>query len=235
MSNKIIVTWGAPRAGKTTLAVNLAAALAKEDTVLLVSSNLWFPELQLHFGQVVKEENSLARLTREGFELYELFTPVKGMANLQLLTLPDNYSQLFGDYMNHELASSLFQQLERYRFAHIIVDGSAAPDNPLSTLALHQAQTVLHLCRPVVTGLFWYRAIRPLRDALSLDKKSLYIANCPDNGKLYGEIEPDFELPEVEQMEQYLSQNRTAFAANQRKYAGRVKEIAAELQKGASL
>ena len=229
----MIAVWGATGSGKTTLAVNLAAALAKEDTVLLVSSNLWFPEVQLHFGQVVKEENSLARLTREGFELYELFTPVKGMANLQLLTLPDDYSQLFGDYMSHELAASLFAQLDRYRFANIIVDGSSTPDNPLSTLALHQAQTLLHICSPAVTGLFWWRAMKPLRDALNLDKKSLYIANCPDNGKLYGEIEPDFNLPQVDQMEQYLAQNRTAFVANQRKYAGRIKELAAELMKEA--
>ena len=145
MSNNMIAVWGAPGSGKTTVAVNLAAALAKEDTVLLVSSNLWFPEVQLHFGQVVKEENSLARLTREGFELYELFTQVKGCANLQLLTLPDNYNQLFGDYLSRELAESLYRQLDRYRFAHIIVDGSSAPDNPLSTLGLQQADCAARL------------------------------------------------------------------------------------------
>jgi MinD-like ATPase involved in chromosome partitioning or flagellar assembly len=231
LSNKLITVWGAPGSGKTTVAVNLAAALAKEDTVLLISSNLWFPEIQLHYGQVVKEENSLARLTREGFELYELFTPVKGMTNLQLLTLPDDYVNLFGDYMNKQLADSLFQQLDRYRFASIVVDGSAMPDNALSTIALSHATTILHVCRPNVSGLFWRRAMQHLRDALSLDKKTLYIANCPDNSLLYGEIEPDYELPYVEQMEQYLSQNKTAFAANQRKYAARIKDIAAAVQR----
>jgi len=129
--------WGPPGSGKTTLAANLAACLAKEDTVLLVSSNLWFPEIQLHFGQVVQEQNSLARLPQEGYAMYELFTPVKGNANLQLLTLPDDYSELFGDYLNGQLAESLFEQIGRYRFAQVIVDCSAAPDNPISTLALY--------------------------------------------------------------------------------------------------
>ena len=68
--------------------------------------------------------------------------------------------------------------------------------------------------------------MQPLRDALSLDKKTLYLANCPDNGQLYGQVEPDFDLPEVEQMEQYLAQGRTALAANQRKYSSRLHEIA---------
>jgi|GEM_PF-2881395 len=223
--------WGPPDGGKTTLAANLAACLAREDTVLLVSSNLWFPEIQLHFGQVVPEQNSLARLPQEGCAMYELFTPVKGNANLQLLTLPDDYGELFGDYLNSGLAENLFEQIGRYRFAQVIVDCSAVPDNPISTLALHQAETVLHVGTPAIAGLFWYRAMKPLREALALDKKSRFVANHADNGLIYGDIEPDFQLPEIEQMGQYAAQGKTAFAAGVRKYAARIKEIAGAIQR----
>jgi len=226
LTNNMIAVWGAPGSGKTTLAVNLAACLSQKNTVLLISSNLWFPEIQLHFGQVVKAQNSISGLQQGEHELYELFTPVRGNANLQLLTLPDDHSQLFGDYLDGQLAASLFQQIDKYRFDQVIVDGSAAPNNPLSTIALNQAETVLHTVAPTIGGLFWFRAMQPLREALRLDAKTKYIANQPDGNRLYDGVEPDFELPFVEGMERYAGQGKTAFAGKQKKYSKAIREIA---------
>jgi len=73
--------------------------------------------------------------------------------------------------------------------------------------------------------------MKPLRETLALDKKSVYIANCPDGAQLYGNTEAAHDLPEIEQMGQYATQGKTAFVAGVRKYAARIKEIAGALQR----
>ena len=52
MNAKIITIWGANGSGKTTVAVNLAAALADRDYMVgIISSKLLYGELQSFFGK----------------------------------------------------------------------------------------------------------------------------------------------------------------------------------------
>ena len=234
MSNNMIAVWGAPGRGKTTVAVNLAAALAKENTVLLVSCNLWFPEIQMPFGQVVKESGSISRLAVASCAPYDLFTQVHDLKNLQLLTLPDDHGQLFGDYWNGETAAQLYAQIDRCAFNYVIVDGASQPDNPISTLGLERAALLLHVGGFGVSGLFWQRAMQPLREGLRLDAKTTYAANRFD-GPLYSHIEPELTLPEVEDMERFPAQGKTAFGSGPKKYARAIGKLAEIVQKEAAL
>ena len=55
MNAKIITVWGANGSGKTTVAANLAAALADRDLMVgIISSKLTYGELQSIFGKRVE-------------------------------------------------------------------------------------------------------------------------------------------------------------------------------------
>ena len=60
MNAKIITVWGANGSGKTTVAVNLAVALAERDLMVgIISSKLIYGELQSVFGKRVENEKGI--------------------------------------------------------------------------------------------------------------------------------------------------------------------------------
>ncbi len=60
MNAKIITVWGANGSGKTTVAVNLAAAIAARNLmVCVISSKLYYGELQIMFGKRIESDKGI--------------------------------------------------------------------------------------------------------------------------------------------------------------------------------
>ena len=74
MNAKIITVWGANGSGKTTVAVNLAAALADRDMMVgIISSKLTYGELQSVFGKRIEPEKGIYKAISNGCNTKNMF------------------------------------------------------------------------------------------------------------------------------------------------------------------
>ncbi len=131
----LLITSGFPGEGKTTVALNLSYALAKQGRTCLVDADLRKGRLARAFGLTSNE--GLSEVLREDLTLDSALLEVPGMSNLSILpagTLKGNAGQLICSQTMQQILQDL-----RERFQFVVID--SAPILPfvdgraLSTLA----------------------------------------------------------------------------------------------------
>jgi succinoglycan biosynthesis transport protein ExoP len=131
----LLITSGFPGEGKTTVALNLSYALAKQGRTCLVDADLRKGRLARAFG--LASNQGLSEVLRETMTLDGALLEVPGMSNLSILpagTLKGNAGQLICSQTMQQILQDL-----RERFQFVVID--SAPILPfvdgraLSTLA----------------------------------------------------------------------------------------------------
>lgn len=123
MNAKIITVWGANGSGKTTVSVNLGAALADRDfTVGILSSKLYYGEIQSFFGKRVETERGTYKAISNGCNTKNMFEATNH-PNLFFLSPPTSFdgmllSSISGDTIRELIEDSCI------RFDFILIDGS---------------------------------------------------------------------------------------------------------------
>lgn len=115
---RILVVSPGPREGKTTIATNLAVALAQHGTTCLVDADMRGPRVARVFE--LKPKVGLGAVLAGSAQLTEALLPVRGVPTLSILPgepAPDNP----GDLFSPELIASLIGALSE-RFENVIVD-----------------------------------------------------------------------------------------------------------------
>lgn len=179
--SKIIAVWGGKHSTKTTYAVNLACALAKQDMLVgLISSNLTFGELQTFFGQEVPAEKGLFEaLSAENPNIGEKFIDYGESKNLFFLSVPTKYSGLLCDTVTLEDAEQMISTASLV-FDVIILDGTAELNNPVSSVGLWLADTIFVLHKPSIVAQMWYTSVSEFIRELHLDGKQTHILLTPN-------------------------------------------------------
>jgi len=131
----LLITSGFPGEGKTTVALNLSYALAKQGRTCLVDADLRKGRLARAFG--LTSNQGLSEVLREDMSLDNALLEVPGMSSLSILpagTLKGNAGQLICSQTMQQIVQEL-----RERFQFVVID--SAPILPfvdgraLSTLA----------------------------------------------------------------------------------------------------
>jgi Flp pilus assembly CpaE family ATPase len=208
MDASLLAISGRSGAGKTTLVVNLACALAKTRCVGLISSNLQYGHLQSCFGQTIQSGKGLFNALENPRRAKDYFwkAGTAGVeSNVFLLSVPNDYTGLQADGVTQESVETLLDHA-RAVFDIIITDGCENIVNPVSSISLAYAKQVLVLHRQSVASGLWYRSLGDFIFQLHLGDKMLHlIQETPASIYEYTsalQIESGFSLPYISEAQE---------------------------------
>lgn len=223
MDASIITIWGRSGAGKTTLAVNLACALAQTRCVGLVSSNLQYGHLQVFYGQTIRPDKGLLNALEDPAGTKKFFwksgKSSELMENLFLLTVPNDYTGLLCDNVSQE---SVEQVLERARpfFEVLVIDGSEDLMNPVSSVGITQSSHTVIIHNPSVASGLWYRSMGDFIYQLHLEDKLSHVTQespwglAPQEYAAALGLDADVQLPYVQNARQLEDNGSPIFLEN---------------------
>jgi len=202
MNAKIITVWGATGSGKTTVAVNLAAALADRNFMVgIISSKLTYGELQGLFGRRIEPEKGIYRAISNGCNTKNMFEATDN-PNLFILSPPNVFDGMLLTAISADTVKELIGD-STIRFDYIIIDGSEDLNNPVSSIGLTMSNKILRVYKVRTKDCIWHKAMENLTDLIHIRSKTITVINGYDKScdKLAFlnalDVKPDFELPYV--------------------------------------
>ncbi len=158
----MIAVWGAHQAGKTTLSINMAHALSRNDHNVLLISPLEYSEISVLMGINIPPENSLLAALSGAKRLRKV--AIEAEKNLYILaaaTRADAFEMIVSDEQAKELLNESL-----LAFDDIIIDCPSDKSNLLSAWSLNKADFVLLTFGGKASHTIWaesnYRALKPL-------------------------------------------------------------------------
>ena len=141
----IVAVWGPPNSGKTTLAIDLAHALARYGRSVCLISPEPYGELGARLGLNIPPERSLLRVSKGEGALEQSALSVR---ELLFLLSAGSGEDSFGDSVSVEAAKRLLDRAE-VSFDLVLTDCPAAMDDPVSAWTMNRAEHVVLLsgCR----------------------------------------------------------------------------------------
>lgn len=202
MNAKIITVWGANGSGKTTVAVNLAVALADRDLMVgIISSKLIYGELQSVFGKRVENEKGIYKAISNGCNTKNMFEATDN-PNLFILSPPNVFDGMLLTAISADTVKDLIAD-STIRFDYIIIDGSEELNNPISSIGLTMSNKIIRVYKVCAKDCIWHKAMENLTDLIHIRGKTITVVNAYDKtcDKLAFlnalDVKPDFELPFV--------------------------------------
>ena len=202
MNAKIVTVWGANGSGKTTVAVNLAAALADRDMMVgIISSKLTYGELQSVFGKRVEPDKGIYKAISNGCNTKNMFEATDN-PNLFILSPPNAFDGMLLTAISADTVKELIED-STIRFDYIIIDGSEELNNPISSIGLTLSNKIVRVYKVCAKDCIWHKAMENLTDLIHIRSKTITVINgydksCDKMAFLNGlDTKPDFELPFV--------------------------------------
>lgn len=178
MYAEIIAIWGANGVGKTTTTVNLALALAERNfTVGVISSNLYYGEMQSMFGCTVTEDRGLYKALTTG-DTKNMFTQA-GKASVFIMSVPDEFDAMQLTTVSGVSVKNLLEDAA-IRFDYLLIDCDTELNNPISSVGMAEADRIYTVHRPSVKDCLWYNSMRKMVDLLGIIYKNEPILNGHD-------------------------------------------------------
>lgn len=228
MNAKIITVWGANGSGKTTVASNLAAALADRDMMVgLISAKLIYGELQSIFGRRIEQEKGMYRAISNGCNTKNMFETTNN-PNLFILSPPNVFDGMLLTAISGDTIRELIED-STIRFDYIIIDGSEELNNPVSSVGLTMSNKVVRVYKVCARDCIWHKAMENLTDLIHIRNKTITVLNgydktCDKMAFLSAlEVKPDFELPFVSNCPVLTNSGRLIY--NSKLVSGQYKKI----------
>lgn len=203
MNEHIITVWGANGSGKTTTAVNLAEAISACGGIVgLISSKLYYGEMQVFFGKRVESDKGIYRALSNGCSTRNMFSETNN-PSVFFLSAPNIFDGMLLTAVNGDMAKELIEDAAM-RFDYLIIDGSEELNNPVSSMGLTLAARIITVHRASVRGCLWYSSMKGMMSLTHLNDKTINVLNGYDKtcdktayiSRLNSKI--DFELPYAE-------------------------------------
>lgn len=175
----ITAVWGRAGAGKTTVAANLAVAMANKGKIVgVISSNLQYGHLQILFGQTIHDKHGTYKAVADS-DAVSHFWKSGINENIFLLSVPNEYCRLDYENITIEHVETMLSQTSAH-FDCVIVDGCEDIGNPISSVALTMAAHILLLHKPSVASCSWLVSKREVMSLLRVDSKLVHVINAYD-------------------------------------------------------
>jgi len=180
MNAKIITVWGASNGGKTTVAVNLALAIAARNFMVgIISSKLYYGELQGLFGIRVDNDKGIYKAISNGNNTKNMFEQVASNSNVFFLSVPNSFDAMLLTAVSGTSIKELILDAAM-RFDYIIIDGSEELNNPISSEGLTLANQIYVVHYPSVKDCLWQSSMESTAKLLHLTDKTVHILNGYD-------------------------------------------------------
>ncbi|MDD6484039.1 MAG: AAA family ATPase [Clostridiales bacterium] len=202
---EIIAVYGANGAGKTTVAVNLAYTLAQKKNKLvgIMCTDFSYPSLQSFLCMEINDnDSSFAQIfsAAHTIEYQQMFVQHSAYNKLFVLSIPNSTDCLrFAAETKFEdlaVVKSFYSELKNSNFDYVIVDCSNDVNNLLSTWSIHSANKIIHLVKPTVQGVCFFKAYNTFLNKMRNlhDSPILNVANGDMNYVGIGQIEKHIGL-----------------------------------------
>lgn len=203
MSSKIITVWGATGSGKTSIAANLGIAIADRNLMVgIISSKLYYGELQSIFGKRLEHDKGIYNAIANGCNTKNMFESAVSGSNLFFLSVPNGFDAMLLTAMSGETAKDLIEDAVM-RFDYIIIDGNEELNNPISSLGLTMSSKIVIAHRASAKDCIWQASMENTMQLLNLTDKSIHVLNGYDktcDKMTYMNnvgVKFDFELPYI--------------------------------------
>ena len=190
----VFAVWGAPGAGKTTLACNMAVVLADSGFMTCLVSATDHGELQSFFGTAIPKGKGMYAAVSSGRNVREALTEAR--PNLCLLELDTG-----GDA--YDLASITPEQVKniisdlRDQFTYIIIDCTSYKESVFTGIGLVESDKVIACIPHRVSAATWHIANEQMLEALAV--KTFYVdVDTREGGCNIEQLLSSIDLPECD-------------------------------------
>ena len=165
---KIIAVWGTPNSGKTTFATKLARAIYDEyqATVIIVYADNETPTLPVVFSNYKKEDLcsigvALSKTEIDRNAVVSQMVTVKDKQNFAFLGFTDGENKYTYPAFDAAKVRNLYSVLASLA-DYVIVDCTSSLKNPLSKVAVQEADEVIRLSAPTLKSVSYLSSQLPL-------------------------------------------------------------------------
>ena len=237
--SKTIAVWGSPASGKTTIATKLAQTIYDryQATVILLYADNETPTLPVIFPNRKKEDMysvgaALAKIDITKEDVVGQLVTIKQRQNFGFLGFIDGENRYTYPSFDETKVRSLLAVLNSIA-DFVVVDCTSNLKNPISRVAIKEADTVLRLASPDLKSISFFASQLPLyADPVFKLDSHIQGINVPD-ADLYMPIEeaksrlhdPRFVIPYSRAVKQQMLDGKMTEPVNDKKYSERMKSI----------
>ena len=146
----------------------------------LVSSNLYYGDLQILFGEKVPPEKGLFQVLNEDNPVIgERFSGYGGSKNLFYLSIPSLYTGLLCDTVTLSSTERVINDAVLV-FDILLIDGDGQLANPISGAGLWLAEKIYTLHRPSLAAQMWYQSVSDFVNELHIAAKQIHVLQAPN-------------------------------------------------------
>lgn len=232
----ITAIWGPPGSGKTSLAIDLAFALAKNGNSVCLISPEAYSEISALLGVKIPKQQSLDAAYHATGNIKQTVFKVDGL--LFVLAAP-YYADAFETNASVSDVKNLLEEAEA-SFDRVIVDCPAHTHNSLSAWAINRAETLLLLTGFRASSGLWNRAYQ--KAVKALEAKTIPVCVQGDGGMDYRglcrleELSPQIWVPYYPDADLARRMRRTLYGSGGKagkSYSAAVEELCKALLKEA--
>ena len=238
--SKVIAIWGAPNSGKTTFAVKIASTIYERynATVLMLSCDYAIPTLPALFPNFKSDElysvgAALSKTDITQQEAIRTIVTLKSKINLGFLGYKDGENKFTYPSYDETKAHTLLEVLKSLA-DFVVVDCTSSLDNPLSSVAVKEADEAIRLASPTLKCMSFFSSQLPLYadPAYNFDRQIVGLncteADCympTEEAKNYLK-QVSFTLPYCHEIRQQTVDGELIKNVADKKYAAKFKAIA---------
>ncbi|MGE4485790.1 MAG: hypothetical protein AB7C97_11835 [Oscillospiraceae bacterium] len=209
--------WGAPRSGKTTLAVNLAHAISRSGKSVCLISPEPYSELSVIFGVSIPRNRSLPAAIRGFDNLKQTILKIGDL--LYILAAPTNADAFDDSYSDEQV--KLLLELCDITFDHVVVDCPSETNSLMAAWAMNKASSVPLCIGGQTSCAVWYSA--NARAIKALGNKVFYISTETTSDYDYNamhellEVSPAITIPHIAQATLLQNERRLIYGLTGKK------------------
>lgn len=238
--SKVIAIWGAPNSGKTTFAVKIASTIYERynATVLMLSCDNAIPTLPALFPNSKSDElysvgAALSKTDITQQEAIKTIVTLKSKINLGFLGYKDGENKFTYPSYDEIKAHTLLEVLKSLA-DFVVVDCTSNLDNPLSSIAVKEADEVIRLASPTLKCMSFFSSQLSLyADPTFNFERQIVGLNCTE-ADCYMPIEEaksylkevSFTLPFCHEIRQQTVDGELIKNITDKKYSAKFKAIA---------
>ncbi len=236
---KFIAIWGSPNSGKTTFATKLARSIYEEyqSTVIVVYADNETPTLPVIFPNYKKEDLfsigvPLSKTDIAAEDVVKQIVTVKNKLNFGFLGFIDGENKYTYPTFDETKVRSLFSVLSTLA-DYVIIDCTSRLSNPISRVAIKEADEVIRLATPDLKSVSYYASQMQLyADPAFRLNEHIQGINVPDED-LYMPIEEakshlhdvSFTVPYSRQVKQQMLDGKLYESINDKRFNEKFKAI----------